>query len=393
MSDGPKQERMRWARLRLTRAGWFFLAIAVLVGVAASKSEATLMLVTFGVMIGALYISAVLAWRMVRAVSVRRDLPERAWQNQTVHLAYHLRNVRRWGSCLGLHVEEVAPKGIESAAGYCVQLPPRAVFRAGARFAARKRGRIQLRAIQIATSFPFGLVSSRRGIDAEASLVIWPARGRLKHQLLHRGAVETSSAAPSGATGGQDEFFGLREYRPGDNPRWIHWRRSANKRIPVIREMARPLPETLWIILDTYVEDRYEGARRTREKLLRFTATLIDHAFSRGYRVGLALAFAGGPRALAPAEGRAQRSALLDALADVDVNTRVQLHRTVEILRRGQLREGQVIVVTPHADRVKTAVLNPVRAACRHLSVITEHELPEVFEDDPLAAAEEGDAA
>ncbi len=157
--------------------------------------------------------------------------------------------------------------------------------------------------------------------------------------------------------------------------------------------MARPLPETLWIILDTYVEDRYEGARRTREKLLRFAATLIDHAFSRGYRVGLALAFAGGPRALAPAEGRAQRSALLDALADVDVNTRVQLHRTVEILRRGQLREGQVIVVTPHADRVKTAALNPVRAACRHLSVITEHELPEVFEDDPLAAAEEGDAA
>ncbi len=393
MANRRKHRHALWMRLRLTWAGWLFLSIAVLVGLAGGQSQAALVLVLFGVMISALMVSMVLAWRMVSAVRLRRDLPERAWQNQTVHLAYHLRNARWRGASLGLKVDEIAPEGIDSAGGYCVELPARAVFRAGARFAVRRRGRIRLKAIRVSTSFPFGLISASRSTKAAASLMIWPARGQLKRQLLYHGAAETSSAAPSGASGGKDEFFGLREYRDGDNPRWIHWRRSATKTTPVIREMARPLPEQLWVLLDTYHVDPGEIAWQRRERLLRFAATLIDHAFSRGYRVGLALAYSDGIKVLPPAEGRGQRCTLLDALAEVDDNIRIPLNQTLAKLNRRQLQQGQVIVVAPQTERLKSASLNLIRAACRHLTVVTERQLSEVFEDNPLAADEEYHAA
>lgn len=393
MATGTNQRRRaHWPKLRLTQPGWWFVVLTVLVGLATVKSEVALVYALFGMMLGVLGVSALLSWWMLAGVSVGRDCPERAWQNQPVHLGYHLRNLRRRGSCLGLQVDELVrpASAIDTAAGYCLHLPGRAVFRAAGRFVARRRGAIRLAAVRISTIFPFGLVRAERTFDAPAKLLIWPARGGLKRKLLGRGAVETSSAAPSRATGGQDEFFGLREYRSGDNPRWIHWRRSASTLTPVIREMARPLPEVLWVVLDTFGEAGSVGELH-RERMLRFAATLVDHAMARGYRVGLALAGRSGPRILKPSEGRAQRSDLLDALALADASTGAPLAETLRHLPRGSIAKSEMIVAGD-AAQLAAAPLNALRAACRNVQLVTHEDLPRLFDDDVLAAVEAGNA-
>jgi len=321
---------------------------------------------------------------MIRHVEVTRNCPQRLWQNQTVHLGYYLRNRRR-SSCLAIQIEEVAPSGIQGAKGYCLNLPPRSVFRAGGRFVARLRGRMKLNGMAVMTSFPFGLVLVSRYIDQPADIVVWPAMGRLKRRLLRRGAVESSTAAPSPATGGQDEFFGLREYREGDSPRWISWRRSANRRVPLVREMARPLPEMLWVIVDTQLADPSEQTRDGREKIIRFAGTLINHAFNRGYQVGIAIACGDKIRILRPDASSARRAELLDALADVDDATQLPLENTISSLDAGQLRHAQVIVASADRAHLAAAPLSALRRYCSHLTVIGPDELDGVFQDDRLS--------
>jgi len=392
MARRRRAARAQPIRFRLSLAGWALLGIAVLVGVAAVKSQTAMMFVLFGGMMGALQVSAVMSRRAIRAVEVRRDLPARAWQNQTVHLGYFLRNRRR-AACLSLNVEERAPEGLQRAAGHCVHLPGRGMFRAGGRFVVRRRGRIRLSGTQVSTDFPFGLISAGRFVPAPASLVVWPARGRLRAQILKRGAVETSTAAPSRNTGGGDEFFGLREYRPGDNPRWVHWRRSAMRAAPVIREMTHPLPEVLWVILDTHLADLSGMGEQTRERRLRFAATLIDHAFARGYKVALALAYSDRVEVHPPAAGRGHWTALLDALADVDNNTTRPVGQTIASLHRAALRSAQVVLVVDEARALSAGAAGALRSACRHLVVVDERRMAEVFEDDPLAVPDSPPAA
>ena len=383
MAKRVPSRRSGASRFRPTLAGWLFVGASLVLGLVAVKSQISLMFVIFGVMMGALHVSAFLSHFMITRLTVKRDMPDRAWQNQPVYLGYYLRNIRKRVGALAMNVEEIAPKGIESVAGYCVHIPPRTVFRAGARFLAKRRGRISMQGIRLQTTFPFGLIATTRRIDLGASMVIWPARGRLKRQLLHRGAVETSSAAPSLATGGQDEFFGLREYRPDDNPRWIHWRRSATKPTPVVREMSRPMPEILWVILDTYCKDLSDVAHGGREKLLRFTATLTDYAFARGYQVGLALAGDDRIDVYNPQAGRGQLCKLLDALAEVDVNTTHKIDETVAHIRSDRLRHSQAIIITEDRNRLHKASIATLRARCRDLTVIDRDLLPAVFEDAP----------
>ena len=389
MMSGRQRKRFsRGARRRLTRVGWLFvgmillLGAVLLVGPQQMRDQSAMVFMFLGAMIGAVVVSCLLAGRMTEGVDVRREVASRVWQNQTVHFGYYIANRRRMGSCLGLSVEEVSPDGIESASGYCVHLPPRALFRAGTRFAAGRRGRIDLKGLRICTSFPFGLITAVREIILPASLVVWPARGSLRVSLLRRGAVEVSSSSPSRVKGGADEFFGIREYHTDDNPRWIHWRKSAGLARPIVREMARPLPEELWVVLDTLLESDDESRAAELERAIRFAATLVDHAFARGYQVAVALGMSDGVVVHAPAAGRGQRRTLLDVLAEVDHNTTHDLDETIGRIPRWALSESQAIVIASDPAKFDATAL---RSACRHLTVIGWEGIAGVFEDNPVA--------
>jgi len=383
----------RPVRFRLTAAGWVFVVSSGLVGVVALNSRLALLFVMFGCMLGALYVSAVIARRMMAAVHVAREAPRRCWQNQPVTLSYLLRSAAGGGACLALRVQERGRKGDPAIPpAHCGYLPAREDRKGRCEIVPTRRGRIRLGSLRLSTVFPFGLVAARRQFDQSASLVVWPGRGRLRTPLLTGGEAERVAAAPSIRAGGQDEFYGLREYRPGDNPRWIHWRRSAGRDEPVIREMSHPQPKTLWVVLDTYVEGGCDEAAAVRERAIRFAATLIDDALVGGYRVGMALAYGKRVALLPPGSRRSQRGRLLDALADVDENTTWRLADVVGRLRPAVVGEAYVVAVEGAEAGAAGAcdALVRLRRVSRSLAVVDAARLEEVFVDEGASAAGEG---
>jgi uncharacterized protein (DUF58 family) len=48
----------------------------------------------------------------------------------------------------------------------------------------------------------------------------------------------------------QDDLHGLRAFRPGDNPRWIHWRTSARRNLKMVREFEEAAGLSLIVVLD-----------------------------------------------------------------------------------------------------------------------------------------------
>jgi uncharacterized protein (DUF58 family) len=363
--------------------GWLYLGVSLLVGLAAVRSHMPMMFIFFGAMLGVMAAASWLGRLMLSSITVRRELPSRAWQFESLYFGYHLRN-RRWLGCLGTTLSELAPEGIEDARGYCVYLPPRGVFRAGSRLVADHRGRVTLRGVTLTTEFPFGLVRITRRMDDEASLVIWPAKGRITTDFLQRGAMEASAAQAGRHQGGQDEFFGLREYRQGDSPRWIHWRRSAGRTMPVVREMAHPVPDRLMLILDTALGGSDDAARAVLEKPLRFAATLIDHALTRGYQVGLALPGPDGAQVFAPHTSVQSRRAMLDGLADADPADAVDLDALIDEIDPPLLAGAQAWVLTARAHALSAHSHRHVSRLARHMGLLRVDQLDTVFRDHPF---------
>jgi uncharacterized protein (DUF58 family) len=114
-----------------------------------------------------------------------------------------------------------------------------------------RRGPVGARSWVVESSDIVGFFRGRRANpEAEIALVLPRFASLTRHPRVHE--LEASVAAPRAGSG--TELFGVREYRPGDSRRRIHWRSSARHGELVVREYEPPGVQTLGIFCDPHPE-------------------------------------------------------------------------------------------------------------------------------------------
>ncbi len=110
-----------------------------------------------------------------------------------------------------------------------------------------RRGPVGARSWVIESSDIVGFFRGRRANpEVEIALVLPRFVSLTGNRRVHE--LEASVAAPRAGSG--TELFGVREYRPGDSRRRIHWRTSARIGELVVREYEPPGVRTLGIFCD-----------------------------------------------------------------------------------------------------------------------------------------------
>ncbi len=346
-----------WLGLRITFSGLLCMAIVVLVGLAALNSETNLLFLLFGISLGVVGFSALAPLAMVRDLEVERIAPAAVIAGRPFTIGYCVRNRRRWIRSWSLVVGEV-PAGRpwpRFPLGFVEVLDPGCEARIELTSVCPVRGRVPLKAVRLLSRFPFGLFACSVDVDLSTELVVYPAVGRLRGDPWHdRHSRESMSSQSSRRQGhAHEEFYGVREYRPGDNLRWIHWRRSARVGQLIVREGVPARAEHLTVLLDPWAalevdEDarrpggegrsassgalsrlagllggsgqahrprgRGDGSEAAIERIISLAATVLCEGLERGHRVGL-IARGAVPVVIAPAGGRPHRQRLLHELA------------------------------------------------------------------------------
>ena len=112
---------------------------------------------------------------------------------------------------------------------------------------AARRGAIGATGWSVGTSDPFGFFRGVEKTPDEEVVVVLPKFASVSGLRQSR-ELDASVAATRAGSG--NELFGIREYRPGDSLRRIHWRSSAKRGELVVREYEPPGVQTLTIALD-----------------------------------------------------------------------------------------------------------------------------------------------
>lgn len=122
-------------------------------------------------------------------------------------------------------------------------------------FTPLKRGYINFSAIDICRNDPFGLIRARKTIKKSDSLLVLPKRYPVPTLDLGGGSLyQIGGVVLSSSLGESEEFVSLRDYRPGDSLRSIHWKSFAKTGRPVIRETQPEYFTRNALILDTMVD-------------------------------------------------------------------------------------------------------------------------------------------
>lgn len=120
----------------------------------------------------------------------------------------------------------------------------------------KRRGILKLGRIGVLKPDIFGLLRAlryRKGPVDE--LVVLPKRYPLPRlNLPGRSQYQPAGLAPASALGQGDEFMSLRDYRPGDPLRHVHWRTWARMRRPVVKEYEDEFVPRYTLVLDTFAD-------------------------------------------------------------------------------------------------------------------------------------------
>ncbi len=318
--------------LRITFGGLLCACIVILVGLAGLNSEANLLYLLTGISLGILILSAVLPVLIVRGIDVDRTIPEAVVAGRPFQLSYLLRNRRRFFNAWSLVISEQAPdrssrrsqphRPFRFPCAFTPLLRPGAECRIDLLSTFSSRGQLSLSGVRVLTRFPLGLFSCHVDFIMPASVMIYPPLGHFRHDPWrdYRAATAASNRTLRHRSG-HEEFYGVREYRQGDNLRWIHWRRSARTGELVVREMLPLKPTQLIVLVDPWPEQVRPAAPGEHvrpdaraEVVISAAATALCDALERGYRAGL-ICRAARPVVLPPVAGRAQRQRILHELA------------------------------------------------------------------------------
>ncbi|MGA1518269.1 MAG: hypothetical protein ACO396_10905, partial [Phycisphaerales bacterium] len=145
--------RVRY-RYRVRLAGLLFLAVTLLLGVAAATRPNNLLVWIFGLMLGSILVSGVVSGFMLMKLSVRRLDPRRAVAGEPAKLRYEVVNRSKAWSAFGLSIRERPVGGVEGWDRFCepasaglVHVGPGETMHAETWILPRRRGRLGFREI------------------------------------------------------------------------------------------------------------------------------------------------------------------------------------------------------------------------------------------------------
>lgn len=222
--------------LEITKAGWLFIVLTLAVGFAAINSGANLLHVLFGCQIGLIIASGMLSENMVQRARVQRRVASPLHAGSRGALVVELTNGRDAGDMISISVED--DDRIESADRtepvFAVAVPGGKAATMHTSVTMSRRGLHALPKAVVATRFPFGLFVKRREVSTRERVLVYPRIHDVELAPMfddRRGQGEAR-----GARARAGEFFGLAEYREGQEIQRIHWPATARLGKPVIQE-------------------------------------------------------------------------------------------------------------------------------------------------------------
>lgn len=288
---------MAWVRpprrIRPTRAGWFALVTPFFLGLAAINASNNLLFLLLAASLGAIVLSGILSERNLRGVRASLRPVDDAYAGEPARLLLSVERKRVTAGdvpLFAIRVREIArkktPKDQRLDAVVPVIEGPSA--RAVASRVFPRRGLIDLRRLEVVTTYPFGLLAKSKDLDLEAQVLVRPRRVPVPEALADPAGLAAEGRASSRRGLGED-VYGLRERHEWDPHHRVHALRSARVGREVVIETEATERPVAWIGVANTLGADPEAFERTLEVALATVREWEENGWAVGLRTAGAL--------------------------------------------------------------------------------------------------------
>ncbi|MEM9064651.1 MAG: DUF58 domain-containing protein [Planctomycetota bacterium] len=309
---------------KIGAGGLVYVLVTMFMAIGAINAQNNLLFWLFGAALGGIVSSGFIGGMGMMGVCASRRVVGAARVGEPARVTYRVANINRRAAAVALSFRERgAPIDfIESSLAGLARIGPGDELITHGYVLAKRRGEIELPAFDVSSSYPIGLLLKRLHFEQSTMLLARPARVELAPDLLRRVLGDQGrDGGSSRAIGPGEEFFGIREYRPGDPVRHIAWRSSAKGSGHRVMLHTRQAPRALWVVIGVRPTPEPIAAQDWRERALgdpfeaatTIAAAAIEAARDAGLAFGLRIPELGIE--VATSAGGAHAERCLDLLA------------------------------------------------------------------------------
>jgi uncharacterized protein (DUF58 family) len=335
--------RKRAAGLLLGAGLLFFLG---------SNVQAGWLFVLAAFLIGAVLAGVVLPGRMLRGLEIERRASDLVHQNDEALVDLVVTN-RSGGLRLSILLED---PHLSDASIFLPSIAPGESVEVTTSRPAIRRGWNGPSETTLRTVAPFGMAERRRRLPVEGRTLVLPMVVPLGDQsFIEPVATNEHAIHSSPRVGRGPEYLGVREYRPGDSMRHVHWPSTARTGTVMVREFEQETTRRMAIVVDAS-RDAGDGWTPL-DRCCCAAASIALAARAHGHGARLVLAEDGRPDVLA----RADDNELLERLALLEADSRLPFAALLAGLG-GELRgvETVVLILPTWRENDSQALAGPV---------------------------------
>ncbi len=248
----------KWLRpsrmLHVTKTGWKFLGLTLVVGFAAINTGNNLLYLVLGLMLSFIAVSGILSELTLRRIRISRSFPRHLFAQQDAPVSVTVTNRKRFLSSLALLIEDFSQASHAEHSRYILKIPAKASVTVTYPVTFLRRGLHRPGRIRLSTRYPFGFfLKTATFVETDEKVLVYPkieslSPSKIPSMTASVGAFESSKK------GTGSEVHGIREYVYGDSSARIHWKSSAKlaklmtkefedeqqKRIALVLDISRP---------------------------------------------------------------------------------------------------------------------------------------------------------
>ncbi len=308
-------------RLSFTREGRWFVFLSIAIGIAAINTGNNLLYLLLSWLLSFIIASGVLSEVTMRGLGVTRRAPPQVFAGQPFLMEIAVENQKAGTASYSIEIEDLLDGRPLDKKCYFLKIPPGRTQRTSYRHTFTRRGLYRFDGFRIATRFPFTLFRKSRDVESASEVLVFPRIATMSRPPPRPRTVGVGASARLGRRG---EFFGLREWRDGDDRRDIHWRSTARSGRVMVRELQDELERQVTIAVDNALPAQVVRALAAGDRLredapiadaleraISTAASLAATYLEAGWAVGLAARGARVPLAV----GKPQLTRILRELA------------------------------------------------------------------------------
>lgn len=283
----------------------------------------------------------------------RSDARPRLAEGETISMEVTLTARRRLSTFI---LEEQMPAGLGQPARV-----PIASIEAGEnvghsyKFTALRRGAYQLGPLVAKWGDPLGFTQRKVTLAEPYEVLVHPSIELVQDRPLTRLFEDPPIRPPVSKPWPQGlEFYGMREYAPGDDIRRVVWRAFARTGKLLVRESEQGITDKITIVIDQNKRSHTKGeVSESFEAAVKAAASLGVRHLREGYAVTLE---GNLRRIVPPLRGGNSQMMLLDEMAKIEL-VDAPLTDAITRLVSDPSRDNHVVILTPRLDAESTGRL------------------------------------